>query len=552
MHKIIGDTKIYFLLLIAIIGGGITYYFNHQLNIYEESRRTINLENTHQVAVEKFRESINRFAYLMSGMQSHLRHADTFPSQEKLQEFLLYQINQLNIRDSLIVSFLNTDHQFLYSFTADEIDPGNLIGTSVRKFRDNSQIELLENMLQGDEMKLFPPINLVEGWVGIPLNFPVIRDARLEGYIASIINFKNIIEPIYKLEQSNQFAFQFSVKNGDYFDRERVHDKNKVYHHRSDERFFKNYDIPEGNFIRSDVTIHGLTFEIGTAYIADKFPNPYLRWTLLTAYILIFLFAGYAIYRYQRYRQLNEKLITTNNLMNIQNQELNDLNTTKNRLMSIVGHDLKGPISSIINLINLLEDSAISLSDAKKILKQLNPTAKTTINLLENLLQWGMLNSNQTLFKLELIPVKKVVEENFTLLSSLSDQKEIELINDVPTSLNVFADANMFSTIMRNLVSNAIKYSDKRSPVRVTGFSEGLLTTIQVIDQGIGMTEIEINSVLNTELDVSKKGTAGEKGTGLGLTLCKAFLEKNNGALKIESKKNKGSIFIVILPTSYL
>ncbi len=547
MLKIL-DRKIFLFLLIAFFGGFITFYFNQQLQDYEHKKREDELSNAHKVVVSKFSESLNRFAYLMSGIRSYLQYAESFPSQAELQRFLTYQTSELNFNDSLIVSYINKNHEFIYSFTKEQIDPGSMIGTSVRSFRNGVEIERLDSLLQKDKMKLFPPINLVEGWVGIPLNFPVFRNGTSFGYIASILNFRNIIEPIYNLEYSDIFAFRFSAGEEVFFDRERVHDEAKVYHNRTDPKYFKNYEIEPDQFISSTITAYGLTFNIGTAYISDQTPNPYLRWIFFVIYGLIILSAGFAIYRYTLYKQLNEKLKQVNNVIKAKNDELQEINATKNRLMSIVGHDLKGPISSIINLINLVEDSAISLADTKSILKQLNPVAKNTINLLENLLQWAMVNSNQILYRPELLLINDIVNENYNLLKSVAEQKNIELIKSIPEDLTVMADPNMFSTIIRNLVSNAIKYSENGSKVKVKARDENKHIIIDVEDQGIGMSSKDIYAINNLELDVSRKGTAGEKGTGLGLTLCKAFLSKHGGSLEISSEKGNGSTFSLIFP----
>lgn len=549
MFKIFLDRKTYLFLLIAFFGGFITFYFNQQLQDYEFNKRKDELSNAHEVVVGKFSESLSRFAYLMSGMKSHLHYTESFPTQEELQDFLIYQTKELNFNDSLIVSFLNPNHEFIYSFTKNQLDPGGLIGTSVRSFRNDAEIERLDSLLQKDRMKLFPPINLVEGWVGIPLNFPVFRDGESVGYVASILNFRNIIEPIYNLGYSEVFAFRFSAGEDVFFDREQVHDNSKIYHDRIDPKYFENYEIDPDQFISSKVTAYGLTFNIGTAYISDQTPNPYLRWAFFVIYGLIFISAGFAIYRYTLYKQLNEKLNEVNSVIETKNKELQETNATKNRLMSIIGHDLKGPISSIINLISLVEDSAISLSDTKNILKQLNPVAKNTINLLENLLQWAMVNSDQTLYRPKLLIINDIVNENYDLLKSLAEQKNITLFNSVNPALTVMADPNMFSTIIRNLVSNAIKYSENGSQVKVSARSENKHIIIDVEDQGVGMSAKEIYAINNLELEASKKGTAGEKGTGLGLTLCKAFISKHGGSLEISSKKGNGSTFSVILPS---
>ncbi|WP_420318591.1 sensor histidine kinase [Ekhidna sp.] len=550
MPKLFLDHKVYILILITVIGSLIAYYFNYQLKAFERNKRNDALINVHQSVVDKFSESINRFTYLMSGLRSHLKYSNEIPSGHEMQAFIQYQAEELNMNDSLIVSFLNTNHEFIYSFTLNEMDPYSLVGTSVRDFRENSEITRLDDLMLHDQMRLFPPINLIEGWVGIPLNFSVFRNEKCDGYIASILNFRNIVEPIYKLEDSEVFAFKFSVKDGSTFDREQVYDGSKVYHSRKDDKYFENYEIPDERFTNSSITMYGLTFEIGTAYIDDSIPNPYIRWIFLFIYSILIVFSLYAINRYIIYQQLNERLKRVNEVTIAQNSQLEELNATKNRLMSIIGHDLKGPISSIINLISLVEDSSISIKDTQSILKQLNPVAKNTINLLENLLQWAMVNSDNAIFNPTTISIDKIVNENFTLLAPLASQKGIKLNINIPENLKAYADYNMISTVIRNLVSNAIKYSNSDTEINVVARENENDVVLEVTDQGVGLSEKEIQRINSSELQASKKGTAGEKGTGLGLELCRAFLSKNNGSLEITSKVGLGSTFTIKLPKS--
>lgn len=540
--------KSYLFILIAITGAVIAFYLNRQLLEYEKNLRNIELENAHDDVIDKFSESLDRFAYLMSGMRSYLRYNDTFPTQQELQQFLIYQVEEVNMKDSLIVSFLNTNHEFVYCFTKDEIDPDHLIGKSVKSFRDDVELANLENLLLYDKMKLLRPINLVEGWVGIPLDFPVMKNGKAIGYIAAILNFRNIVEPIYNLEDSKDFAFSFSVLNEASFDRERVHDGSHVYHDRKDEKYFANYNLDEEKYIYSEVSSYGLSFKIGTAYISEHKQNPYIRWLFMMIYVLLICFTIFSLYRIKIYQKLNSKLSEINKLTNEQNIELQESNATKNRLMSIIGHDLKGPISSIISLIGLVDEDSISLDDTKAILKQLNPVAKNTISLLENLLQWAMVNSDQTLFKPEIINVENIVRENFSLLHSIAVQKNISHSVSIPTNLEVYADYNMISTVIRNLISNALKYSENDTQISISGYEGEGTTILEVTDQGIGMSQKEIDTIKILGLEISKRGTAGEKGTGLGLTLCIAFIKKHEGKLEITSSKGMGSTFKLILP----
>ncbi len=548
--------QIFILITIAIAGAVAVLVLSSKIREYEQNKQRFRLENAHGRAVAKFSESVDKFAYLMSGMRSYLKYSEEFPSQLELQQFFNYQINALGLEDSLIVSFINANHQFVYSFNRNQIDPGQLIGTSVGAIRDSIEMKRLNKLLTSEDIRLFPPINLVEGWVGIPIDFAVIRKEEPVGYVASVINFKNILEPVYLQEDSEELAFRFSV-DGIYFDREAVHDNSKIYHSRKDPESFLNYNIPEKNWLKSNVTLYGQTFGIETAFIKESNENPYLAWLIGLFYLLLLSFGLWSVYRTSVYRRLSLKLERANQLLSQQKTELQDqyselerLNNTKDRFFSIIGHDLRNPISSIINIVQLVESDQITADQTKEIMKQLGPAAKNTINLLENLLQWAMINNDDITFKSEKLNVNQLIDENLKLLEPHAHNKKISLLRGNFEADAIMGDANMISTVIRNLITNAIKFSEEGSEVRIEANRQNGFVTIDVIDQGVGLTEEEILDIRKLSLDSSRRGTAGERGTGLGLTLCMEFLKKHGGHLSIESKPNEGSKFSIYLPVA--
>lgn len=230
--------------------------------------------------------------------------------------------------------------------------------------------------------------------------------------------------------------------------------------------------------------------------------------------------------------------------------ELRALNATKDKMFSIISHDLKNPFTSIIGFASILEDEYESLTDDEKVefVSKIYNTSTRTYELLENLLNWsrsqtGRININKVEFNL-----KEMIDKNFELVSDSAKTKHITLINHIDEDISVFADYDTINTVLRNLITNAIKFSMPGKTIEVFVETSHEFVKISVKDQGIGMNDDTIAKLFRTDLFHSTNGTNSEKGTGLGLILCKEFVEKNGGKIEVQSEPSEGSTFKVFLP----
>ena len=232
-------------------------------------------------------------------------------------------------------------------------------------------------------------------------------------------------------------------------------------------------------------------------------------------------------------------------------KHLKELNATKDKFFSIIAHDLINPIGSIMNFSELLSNSFNDYDNDKKenFINYINESSKHTLDLLQNLLEWSRSQTNRIEFFPEMFSVSKIVDKNIELLKNNANAKIISLVSEVNPTHKVFADKNMISTVVRNLISNAIKFT-KTGSVIISSETKGNYINISVIDTGIGIKKEDINNLFKIEESNSTEGTSGEKGTGLGLIICKDFIIKNNGKICIESTTEKGSKFTLSLPVS--
>jgi PAS domain S-box-containing protein len=239
--------------------------------------------------------------------------------------------------------------------------------------------------------------------------------------------------------------------------------------------------------------------------------------------------------------------ITDSKLNELKLKELNDI---KNRLFETIGHDLHNPFHGILGLSDLLITNINTLTKekTKAISENIYNGSLTAYKLLENLLEWARLQSNNISFSPRKILLFEHIVETIEFVKYSADNKDIELFANIPTDICVYADPNMIKTIVRNLLANSIKYTHNGGKISISAIVKNKYAVILVEDNGVGMDDNTKNQLFKMDLHVSTIGTNEEKGTGLGLILCKEFAKKNHGEIWVESELNKGSQFYVSLP----
>lgn len=233
-----------------------------------------------------------------------------------------------------------------------------------------------------------------------------------------------------------------------------------------------------------------------------------------------------------------------------QKNELQTYNATKDKFFSIIAHDLKSPLNSLQGFSSLLMACAesLTLEDIKAVATKLNDQIKNTVQLTDNLLTWARLQMNQEELQAEALNLPQIVRENIDLLAPIAALKEVRLETNL-LDLMVIAHAEHLKFILRNLIANAIKFSHAHSAILIEATRKGNIVEVSVTDHGIGMTQEMLDTLFRVDTRHRTLGTAGEKGTGLGLILSKEFVEKNKGQIWVKSKAREGSIFTFTLPT---
>ncbi len=280
-----------------------------------------------------------------------------------------------------------------------------------------------------------------------------------------------------------------------------------------------------------------------------KITPPFWKtWWAYTLYVLFstVMLAGFVQWRTRKTKSENIRL---ENEVDKRTEELKKLNSDKDRFFSIVAHDIKSPLVAMLNFSKVLTKHYNRMTDQEKYeaISEIHESLNNSYRYLNNLLDWSRIQLDRFEFCPQIINIKEIVEKSITYLCSVAEVKSINLVSEINDDDTAYADYEMVSIVIRNLLSNGIKFTRNGGQVGIKCYASDKVE-IKVCDSGVGIRKEEINQLFRIDKIVKTKGTADEEGTGLGLILCKELITKNNGEIFAESKLNEGSTFTVILP----
>lgn len=233
-------------------------------------------------------------------------------------------------------------------------------------------------------------------------------------------------------------------------------------------------------------------------------------------------------------------------------KQLLDLNIQKDKMLSIIGHDLKTPFHQIISLSQILKENLEELDSETKeeLINDILNASENGIKILEELLNWAKAQRETGTLRPEKIQVKELVENVISGLKVSADNKKVNITTNFPENAEVYADKNTINIALRNIINNAIKFSFSGGNIHIEFKKQDKFAVLSIRDEGVGMSENEVKKLFLSSVSTSTTGTAGESGTGLGLLLSRELLIKNKGKLEVESQQGVGSVFKIILPVN--
>ena len=248
--------------------------------------------------------------------------------------------------------------------------------------------------------------------------------------------------------------------------------------------------------------------------------------------------------------QFAKELTLVNKKLNASQKQLEEMNLNKDKFFSIVAHDLRSPFSALLGFSEFLAKEAeeLTIGEIKDYSSSIHTTGRHLLALLENLLTWSRVQLGRLDFEPE---VYDIVDQILTLNNyyiHIAKQKGIQLKSKLPNELNVFADSNMIETVLRNLMTNALKFTPEGGTISVEVLNKQKLCEIRIKDTGVGIPKEDQSKLFKIEAHLTTEGTNKERGSGLGLIICNEFIQKNNGTIEFESAKGKGTTFIIKLP----
>lgn len=281
----------------------------------------------------------------------------------------------------------------------------------------------------------------------------------------------------------------------------------------------------------------------------EKFKN-----ILFVLVVLVCVIAGLLFILYLVTRRSRRILELAKNEVQQQNIKLQDLNHTKDNFFSIISHDLKGPLNSLTSFSRLLIDHTDNLSkeEIRMLARDLDKSLKNLFALLENLLEWSRSQTGNIDFTSEVFDLAEILKTNKNLLESQARNKQIQILIEQEIECPVRLHKQSINTVVRNLISNAIKFTNEGGTIRLSLQRTNGFLSVSVADDGVGMGKEVVNRLFRIDHKHSSQGTANEKGTGLGLILCREFIEKNGGKIHVQSEPGKGSVFTCSFPIKVL
>ncbi|MCK5441312.1 MAG: tetratricopeptide repeat-containing sensor histidine kinase [Maribacter sp.] len=265
--------------------------------------------------------------------------------------------------------------------------------------------------------------------------------------------------------------------------------------------------------------------------------------------LLVFLVVTFLMRRSERIqKRLNIELYNKTSELVKNERELRDINETKDKLFSIIGHDLRGPIGAFQGLVKLYKDKEIGKEEFLDFIPKLGADIDHISFTLNNLLSWGQTQMNGSVTKPTIVSLENIVDDNINLLTEIATSKSINMVNKLSENTLVWSDSDQIDIVLRNLISNALKFTPNKGLITINAVERANNWEISVRDTGVGMDRETINKIFSENANITTYGTNNEKGTGLGLSLCKEMVEKNGGAIWVESILNRGTSFYFTVP----
>ena len=409
----------------------------------------------------------------------------------------------------------------------------------------NQSQSLHDKSVEGEKMEI-PLLNgLAEANLGLKKTYVSKKSALKALEIASRLN------DIEGIEKSSEILYKISKRNNDVVSALKYHE---IYKKISDS-IIKNGN--QKNLLMLQTKIN---HEQQKQSLIDEnkkaMAKQYIYIYITLAIVLILIIITLLIKRSAKMQKdLNKELNTVNQELNtkktdLENNEvkLKNINETKDKMFSIIGHDLRGPIGALQDLLDLFKNGEINQNEFLKLVPKLRTDIGNISFTLNNLLSWGRTQMNGTTTTPTVVSLIDLAKDNINFLSQIADRKSIKMINKIDENTLIWSDENQINLVIRNLMSNALKFTPKNGTITIKAREMNKHWEVSINDTGVGIKKETLDNMFLKNTNVTTYGTDNEKGTGLGLVLCKEMVENNKGEIRVESTLNVGTSFYFTVP----
>lgn len=539
-------SKGYYLIFIilALVAAFAVYWSTSHIINQENSTRALELETANRIAASEFKEVLNTYATLLSGLKSYVNTTTAVPNKEEARDFIENQLEDLEINPPFSISYIDTTHRFVYDFVFDTSLQDLPENTSMESIIGKSGIKRMDSLMRKPAFYASYPTNLVEGKVGLPLVFGIIDSTGQSlGYMTSVALFSPVVDRVYSKVNKEEFILSFQAGNGNYFDRSKSYNSQKTYPTTSDPEYFKNFDVPVKDYIYTEINFYNKKFIIGTAY---KQSSNHDISIMITSSLINMAIIGFMLFIISRYYIYEKK----NKIIAAQKHQLSELVATKNKFFTIIARDLRSPLSSVLNFLDVLKGEEFKSLQTNEIIASLESSSRTSISLLDNLLKWSRVQTGQIKFEPQEIDILALTKDQIQVQKVQLEAKGINVRVENSCKNKIIGDKNMLATVIRNLLSNAIKFSHNNSIIIIELSEIGSNFSFSIEDNGIGIPEDQLGELLSLTNMTTQLDTNQERGSGLGLILCEQFIKAHQGLFSIESEEGQGSIVSFTVPIS--
>ncbi len=536
--------KLYYIIFIvlAIVSAIVVFYWASRIIKEEIGARELKLERANRIAATELRESLQTYAILFSGVKTYIELTNEIPDKEKLSDYINNQLKDLEMDPPFSITLVDTNHIIVYDKIFGDVEEVFLTGSPMESIIGKKGIERMNSLMRKENFYASNPTNLLEGEVGLPLGFGILDpDGNSRGYMTSVALFAPIVDRVYQIIDKDKYVLSFQSGNNNYFDRSRSYNNQKVYSTNQDPEYFKNFNVSSDQYVYSEIPFYNNRFTVGTAF---KEPYNYSLGVYITSFLCYLGLLGFMLFLLTRFYIYKRKNATIAE----QKEQLSELVSTKNKFFNIVAQDLRGPLASVLNFLNILRSEGTDGATNKKILEALGDSSKNSLTLLDNLLKWSRVQTGKINYDPKEIDLIKIVTDQIKIQKHTADSKNIRVELECSFNGNVIGDKNLIANVIRNLVSNAIKFSYEGGVVEVEITEQNQFVSVSVEDTGVGMPETFLDKLFDITEVTTQLGTSNEKGSGLGLVLSKQFVEMHGGKLEIESQLSKGTLVSFTIP----